>query len=62
MKKVKLFEIAHGRSGDKGNAVNIGIIAREEKDYELLVEKVTVDAVKKSFFFFVQFFTSLSLE
>jgi hypothetical protein len=28
MKKVKLIEIAHGRSGDKGNGSNVGIIAR----------------------------------
>jgi len=27
--KVKLREIAHGRSGDKGDAANIGIIAKE---------------------------------
>ncbi len=27
--KIKLIEIAHGRSGDKGDAANIGIIAIE---------------------------------
>jgi len=27
MKKIKLKDIAHGRSGDKGDAANIGIIA-----------------------------------
>jgi len=25
--KIKLIDIAHGRSGDKGDAANIGIIA-----------------------------------
>ena len=27
MMKIKLIDIAHGRSGDKGDAANIGIIA-----------------------------------
>ncbi len=27
--KIKLIDIAHGRSGDKGDAANIGIIALE---------------------------------
>jgi len=27
MSKIKLMDIAHGRSGDKGDAANIGIIA-----------------------------------
>jgi hypothetical protein len=30
--KIKLRDIAHGRSGDKGDAANIGIIANDEKD------------------------------
>ncbi len=27
MSKIRLLDIAHGRSGDKGDAANIGIIA-----------------------------------
>jgi hypothetical protein len=47
MKKVKLIEIAHGRSGDKGNASNVGIIARHPDVYPFLVDKLTTDVVKK---------------
>ncbi|MCA1803265.1 MAG: hypothetical protein LC662_12510 [Rhodothermaceae bacterium] len=47
MKKVKLIEIAHGRSGDKGNASNVGIIARHPDIYPFLVDKLTTDVVKE---------------
>jgi len=47
--KIKLFDIAHGRSGDKGDAANVGIIAYDKKGYEILQKYLTVDAVKKHF-------------
>jgi hypothetical protein len=47
--KVRLLEIAHARSGDKGDTVNIGIIAREERYYPLLVREVTAERVKAHF-------------
>ncbi|MGE5847277.1 MAG: hypothetical protein ACM34O_11165 [Ignavibacteria bacterium] len=47
--KIKLKEIAHGRSGDKGNAANIGIIAYNEKGYELIRKHLTSERVKKHF-------------
>lgn len=46
MAKVKLIEIAHGRSGDKGNGSNVGIIARHPDIYPFLKEKLTSDVVK----------------
>lgn len=46
---MKLYEIAHGRSGDKGEISNISVIAFEKKDYPLIQEKVTVDFVKRVF-------------
>lgn len=46
MAKVKLIEIAHGRSGDKGNGSNVGIIARHPDIYPFLKEKLTPDVVK----------------
>lgn len=49
MAKVKLIEIAHARSGDKGDTSNIGLIAIDEKDYPLLKEKVTADKVRAHF-------------
>lgn len=48
-KKIKLGDICHGRSGDKGDAANIGLIAYKKEDYGLIKEKVTADAVKKYF-------------
>lgn len=47
--KVCLLDIAHARSGDKGDTVNIGLIAREERFYPLLVREVTPERVKKHF-------------
>jgi len=45
----KLIEIAHARSGDKGSAANIGVIAREERDYPELVRLLTAERVKEFF-------------
>lgn len=44
---VKLIEIAHGRSGDKGDGSNVGIIARHRDIYPLLEEKLTEEVVKE---------------
>ena len=38
---VPLREIAHGRTGDKGNRSNISVIAYRAEDYDLLVRQVT---------------------
>ncbi len=46
---MKLWEIAHSRTGDKGNISNVSLIAYDEKDYELLREKVTSEKVKEHF-------------
>jgi hypothetical protein len=47
MPVVKLIKIAHGRSGDKGNGSNVGIIARHPKIYPFLVEKLTPEVIKE---------------
>ena len=47
MTKVKLIEIAHGRSGDKGDASNVGIIARHPDIYPYLKEQLTTERVKE---------------
>lgn len=49
MMKVKLIDIAHGRSGDKGNASNIGIIAYDNKGWEIIKKYLTAERVKKHF-------------
>ena len=49
MAKRKLSELAHARSGDKGDLVNIGLIARTPEDYPILVREVTAERVKQHF-------------
>lgn len=47
--RIMLFQIAHGRSGDKGDTVNVGIIARRPEFYEILKNELTPDIVKAHF-------------
>lgn len=47
--KVKLSDLAHGRSGDKGDNCNIGIITESVENYEIIKKHVTADLVKKYF-------------
>ena len=47
--KVPLSRLAHGRSGDKGDTANVGIIALKPKDYPILVREVTAERVKNYF-------------
>ena len=47
--RVKLREIAHARSGEKGDTVNISVIAYREEDYELIEKQVTVASVRELF-------------
>jgi len=49
MPRVKLLEIAHARSGDKGDAANIGLIARRPEYNPALVKQVTAERVKEHF-------------
>ncbi len=49
MARVQLREIAHARSGDKGDRANIGLIALMPEHYALLVEQVTAERVKEHF-------------
>ena len=45
--KKKLYELAHSRAGDKGNTLILSLIPYDEKDYDMLCEKVTVEKVKE---------------
>jgi len=47
--KRRLIELAHARSGDKGDRVNIGLIANRPEDYPILVREVTAERVKEHF-------------
>ncbi len=44
---VKLRELAHTRTGDKGNICNLAVIAYRREDYPVLVRQLTAEAVKK---------------
>jgi hypothetical protein len=46
---VKLDDIAHARSGDKGDASNVGLIAQTPELFEVLREQVTAERVKEHF-------------
>jgi hypothetical protein len=46
---MKVRELAHSRTGDKGNTSNISVIAFDEKDYEKLRKQLTPEALKKHF-------------
>lgn len=47
--KMKLRELAHSRTGDKGNISVISLIAYRPEDYPLLEEKVTPERVAAYF-------------
>jgi hypothetical protein len=47
--KIPLKRIAHGRSGDKGDASNVGLIAYSEELYEVIRREVTPERVKEHF-------------
>lgn len=49
MAKVKLVELAHARSGDKGDTANVGLIARKPEYFPALVAQVTAERVKQHF-------------
>ncbi|MEX0726606.1 MAG: hypothetical protein WD065_10080 [Planctomycetaceae bacterium] len=46
---MKLKEIAHARSGDKGNHANIGVIARDASQYVFLCNELTEARVAEYF-------------
>jgi len=47
--KIRLVDIAHARSGDKGDTANVGLIALEPRWYPLLQMFVTREAVARHF-------------
>lgn len=44
--KIKLYDIAHSRAGDKGNTLTLSLIPYKEEDYQLLCDQATAEAVK----------------
>lgn len=49
MPVVQLKDVALARSGDKGNTVNIGLMASDDYWYEIFKEQVTCEKVKNHF-------------
>ena len=47
--KVRLLDLAHARSGDKGDVANVGLIAYDPAHYELLRAQVTAERVRAHF-------------
>ncbi len=49
MARVQLVDIAHTRSGDKGDTANVGVIVYDPEHYDLLCSQLTTDRVKAHF-------------
>lgn len=47
--KKQLVALAHARSGDKGDIVNIALFAPDQSTYDLFVREVTTDRVRVHF-------------
>lgn len=47
--RTALFNLAHARSGDKGDKCNVGVIARRPEYYPVLVRELTAERVKRHF-------------
>ena len=47
--KVRLVDIAHARSGDKGDTANVGVIAMRREWYPLLARELTRERVATHF-------------
>ena len=48
-KRIRLADIAHARSGDKGDWVDFGLFAWDAAGYAVLAREVTEDAVRAHF-------------
>jgi hypothetical protein len=46
---VRISELAHGRSGDKGDVCNVGLVARDAASWQVLRREVTTERVKRHF-------------
>jgi hypothetical protein len=42
----RLYDLAYGRAGDKGNIANISVIARDSAAYQEIKAKLTAERVK----------------
>ncbi len=49
MPRIYLYDIAHGRSGDKGDTSNVCVFARKPEYYEIIKREVTPEKLKEYF-------------
>lgn len=49
MSTVRVFDLAHSRTGDKGNTSNISVICYHERDWEFLQRELTEARVMEAF-------------
>jgi hypothetical protein len=47
--QIQLIDIAHARSGDKGDTANVGVIALKPEWYPFLVKELTRERVQRHF-------------
>jgi hypothetical protein len=47
--RVRLLDLAHARSGDKGDTANVGVIARRPQWYPLIARELTAARVARHF-------------
>jgi hypothetical protein len=47
--RVRLLDVAHARSGDKGDTANVGVIALRPEWYDLLARELTLERVAGHF-------------
>lgn len=45
----RLYDLAYGRAGDKGNIANISVIARSPEAYQEIKSRLTAERVKAHF-------------
>ena len=46
---IRVYDLAHGRAGDKGDTSNISVIAYDEAGWEVLREQLTGERVMRAF-------------
>lgn len=49
MRRIRLYAMAHARSGDKGDGSNVGVLAYDARGYEILRAWLTPERVKSHF-------------
>lgn len=49
MKTVRVYDLAHARSGDKGNTSNVAVIAYDEASWAVLQRELTAERVARAY-------------